>query len=124
MNPKCIEDVSKWAKESGHNQVHAHVMDGLEFMKASKISVDLLYLDYWTDDPPGTLFGTGREQSYLKAYEVAEPKLSKRSLILIDDTDRLGPWKHTQIIPAAKKSGFDLLWTGRQTLLARGMFNF
>ena len=99
--------------------VEAHVQDGIKFVENFDGTIDLLYLDFWTDDPPGELPGSGRSHAYLAAYEAAKPKLSEKALILIDDTDHVHPWKHTEIIPAARKDGFRLLYTGRQTLLLR-----
>ena len=111
-------DLVKKATEKYQN-VDAIVQDGLEYVKDFDGEIDLLYLDFWTDDPDGELPGSGRSHAYLQAYEVAKNKLSNRAMILIDDTDHVAPWKHTEIIPAARKDGFIVLHTGRQTLLAK-----
>jgi hypothetical protein len=121
LDPARLEQVHAWATQAGHQQVHVKQGDGIAFLESWSGSLDLLYLDYWTEDPPGTFFGTGREQSYLTAFRVAEPKLAPRALLLIDDTDHVPPWKHTALIPAARSVGFQVLWTGRQTMLARGL---
>ena len=81
--------------------------------------IDLLYLDFWTPDPEGSFLGTGRAQAYKAAYQAARDQMNEHSLILIDDTDHVHPWKHTYIIPEARKDGFVVMYTGRQTLLQR-----
>jgi hypothetical protein len=45
--------------------------------------------------------------------------MAPTSLILIDDTDHIDPWKQTLIVPEARRDGFDVIYVGRQTLLKR-----
>jgi hypothetical protein len=110
----------KEAVEGQYPQVEARLEDGIEYVRNFNKKIDLLYLDFWTPDPEGALPGTGRAEAYLKAYLAAKEKLSNKALILIDDTDHVHPWKHTYIIPEARKDGFKVVYTGRQTLLRRG----
>lgn len=119
LNPKEIKLVKDATTK--FPQVEALVQDGIEYVDNFDGKIDLLYLDFWTDDPEGELPGTGRAQAYLDAYKAARKKLSETSLILIDDTDHIHPWKHTEIIPAARKDGFRVLHVGRQTLMARSL---
>jgi hypothetical protein len=95
------------------------VADGVVFLESFKEPIDLLYLDFWTPDPEGALPGTGRAHAYRDAYAAARERLNKRSMILIDDTDHIHPWKHTYIVPNARQDGFRVIYTGRQTLLVR-----
>jgi len=104
---------------SQYPNVEAIATDGIEYLKRFSKKIDLLYLDFWAPDPKGTLPGTGRAEAYLEAYHAAKEKMNVRSLILIDDTDHVHPWKHTYIIPEARKDGYAVLYTGRQTLLKR-----
>lgn len=112
-----IELVKNATKQ--YPQVEAHVLDGIEYVKTLEDKIDLLYLDFWTPDKEGDLVGTARANSYLDAYNAAKPQLSDNALILIDDTDHVHPWKHTHIIPAARKDGFVVIHTGRQTLMQK-----
>jgi Methyltransferase domain len=96
------------------------VGDGIAYLDKFTSQIDLLYLDFWTSDPVGTIRGgTSRAEAYLKAYEAAKGKMSPHSLILMDDTDHVHPWKHTHVIPRARLDGYEVVYTGRQTLLRR-----
>jgi len=117
LDEKQIEDVKNATKQFPN--VEALVMDGIEYVKNFQYKIDLLYLDFWTPDPEGSIPGTGRANAHLAAYNAAKDKLNQHSLILIDDTDHVAPYKHTAIIPAARKDGFTVVHTGRQTLLKR-----
>jgi hypothetical protein len=100
-------------------QVEAVVADGVEYLEQFPGAIDLLYLDYWLPDPEGAVSGLGRAEGYLDAYRAARHKMNRPSLLLIDDTDHVHPWKHTYIVPAARKDGFRVVYVGRQTLLRR-----
>jgi hypothetical protein len=104
---------------SQYPNVEAVVAEGVRYLADFSFTIDLLYLDFWTPDPEGTLPGTGRAEAYRNAFAAARDKLGDRSLILIDDTDHIHPWKHTYIIPDARKDAFDVRFVGRQTLLMR-----
>lgn len=103
----------------GYDNVELVLTDGIEFARTFDEKIDLLYLDFWTPDPEGSFLGTGRAQAYKAAYQAARDQMNEHSLILIDDTDHVHPWKHTYIIPEARKDGFVVMYTGRQTLLQR-----
>ena len=117
LDPKQIEDVKKATTK--FKNVEAIVGDGLKFLADFSSPIDLLYLDFWVPDPSGALPGTGRSEAYRNAFAAARTKLADRSLILIDDTDHIHPWKHTLIVPDARKEGFVVMFVGRQTLLMR-----
>ena len=102
-----------------YQNVETVVADGLRYLADFSSTIDLLYLDFWTPDPEGALPGTGRAKAYGNAFAAARNKLKRRSLILIDDTDHIDPWKHTYIVPDARKEGFAVIFVGRQTLLMR-----
>ena len=116
-DPKQIEDVKKATTK--HKNVEAIVADGLKYLESFSSKIDLLYLDFWAPDPKGALPGTGRAEAYRSAFGAAKDKMADRSLILIDDTDHIDPWKHTLIVPDARKDGFSVAFVGRQTLLMR-----
>jgi len=117
LDPKQIDDVKKATIK--YKNVEPIAADGLKYLADFSSSIDLLYLDFWVSDPDGALPGTGRAEAYRAAFAVAKNKLADRSLILIDDTDHVHPWKHTLIIPDARKDGFVVVFVGRQTLLMR-----
>lgn len=121
LDPKQIDDVKKATAK--FNNVEAIVGDGLKYLADFASTIDLLYLDFWVPDPDGSLPGTGRSEAYRKAFAAAKTKLAERSLILIDDTDHIHPWKHTLIVPDARKEGFSVVFVGRQTLLVRNLPN-
>jgi predicted O-methyltransferase YrrM len=104
----------------GENQrVELILGNGIEYLMDSAQTINLLYLDFWVEDVAGDLDGTARSEAYKSAYEASRNKMSKHSLILIDDTDHIDPWKQSLIVPAARKDGFIVQYTGRQTLLLR-----
>jgi len=117
LDPKQIEDVKKAATK--FKNVEPIVGDGLQYLANFSSTIDLLYLDFWVPDPDGALRGTGRAEAYRSAFAAAKSKLGDQSLILIDDTDHIHPWKHTLIVPDARKDGFVVVFVGRQTLLRR-----
>ena len=117
LDPQQIEDVKKATTK--FKNVEPIVADGLKFLADFSSRIDLLYLDFWVPDPEGVLPGTGRAEAYRKAFAAAKDKLADRSLILIDDTDHIHPWKHTLIVPDARQEGFVVVFVGRQTLLMR-----
>jgi hypothetical protein len=78
-------------------------------LKQFPAKIDLLYLNFWTLDPLGTIAGSGRAEAYREAYNAAKDKMNIQSMILIDDTDHNHPWKHTYIIPLARKDGYRVL---------------
>jgi len=104
---------------SQYANVEAVLGDGIRYLQELQSPIDLLYLDFWADDVQVGIPGTGRAEAYRKAYSAARDKLNRRSLILIDDTDQLDPWKQTYIVYQARKDGFGVLYVGRQTLLMR-----
>lgn len=98
--------------------------DGVEFLKNFKQDIHILFLDAWDVDLPDSA------EKHLEAYEVAKSKLTKLSLILIDDTDvdRVDgkvvfsdglSGKGKLVIPQAVKDGWEIVFSGRQTLLKR-----
>jgi Methyltransferase domain len=117
LDPKQIDDVKKATAK--YKNVEPTVGDGLKYLADFESTIDLLYLDFWISDPAGALPGTGRAEAYRRAFAAAKSKLAARSLILIDDTDHIHPWKHTLIVPDARKEGFTVIFVGRQTLLMR-----
>jgi predicted O-methyltransferase YrrM len=106
---------------SKYPNVEAIVAEGVRYLADLSATIDLLYLDFWTSDPDGALPGTGRAEAYRNAFAAAREKLNRQSLILIDDTDHIHPWKHTLIVPDARKEGFVVRFVGRQTLLTRNL---
>ena len=117
LEEKHIDAVKR--ATTSYNSVETVLADGIKFLKDFDGMIDLLYLDFWAPDPESTVIGTGRANAYLQAYLNARDKMNSNSLILIDDTDHIHPWKHTLIIPEARKDGFKVIWEGRQTLLMR-----
>lgn len=95
---------------------------GLDFFKGFNGKVDLLYLDFWTGNltkENSLEIGFLRAQAHLEIYNAAKNSLNPSSILLIDDTDHIEPWKQTYIVPEARRDGFRVIWTGRQTLLLR-----
>jgi hypothetical protein len=117
LDPAQIDAVKK--ATSKYKNVEPIVADGLKYLAEFSSTIDLLYLDFWVPDPDGALPGTGRAEAYRMAFAAAKNNLADRSLILIDDTDHIHPWKHSLIVPDARKDGFVVVFVGRQTLLMR-----
>ena len=117
LEPKQLEEV----REVTHQYANVELVlaDGIEYLKQFSEKIDLLYLDFWVPDPEGTTPGCGRAEAYKEAFNAAKDRMNAHSMILIDDTDHIHPWKHTYIIPLARENGYTVLYTGRQTLLNR-----
>jgi len=114
------ERIDQVAESVGDDRrVETVLADGIGFLRGFSSPVDLLYLDFWFPDQPDTLRGTGRVEAYRDAFAAADSKLGSGSMILIDDTDHVDPWKQTHIVPMARASGFRVVYVGRQTLLLR-----
>jgi hypothetical protein len=73
-----------------HN-VELAVADGVAFLNSFTGPIDLLYLDFWTPDPEGHYRVRAAPSAYRDAYAAARERLSKRSMILIDDTGHIHP---------------------------------
>ncbi len=108
-NTKMTKEICKEFKN-----LTAVTEDGVKFLKSFNKSIDLLFLDAW-DAVPGTRYA----ESHLEAYLAAKPKLHDKSLILIDDTDIDNGGKGRLVIPQAIKDGYKIIFSGRQTLLAK-----
>lgn len=119
LDEQQIREVKEATRK--YPNVEAIVAEGVRYLADFSSTIDLLYLDFWTPDPAGALPGTGRAEAYRNAFAAARDKLNRRSLILIDDTDHIHPWKHTHIVPDARKEGFVVRFVGRQTLLMRNL---
>jgi predicted O-methyltransferase YrrM len=119
LDEKQVREVKE--ATSKYPNVEAIVAEGIRYLSDFSSTIDLLYLDFWVSDPDGALPGTGRAEAYRSAFAAARDKLSRQSLILIDDTDHIHPWKHTLIVPDARKEGFVVRFVGRQTLLTRNL---
>src|SRR5262249_58103678 len=90
---------------AGNPRVEALVADGVQYLEQFRGAIDLLYLDYWLPDPEAAVPGGGRAEGYRDAYRAARDKMNEHSLLLIDDTDHVHPWKHTYIVPDARTDG-------------------
>ena len=117
LNQQRLDEV----KEATHQYANVELVlaDGIEYLKQFSNKIDLLYLDFWTPDADGAIPGAGRAEAYREAYIAAKDKMNTHSMILIDDTDHIHPWKHTYIVPLAREDNYSVLYTGRQTLLKR-----
>jgi predicted O-methyltransferase YrrM len=119
LDERQIREVKEATRK--YPNVEAIVAEGVRYLADFPSTIDLLYLDFWTPDPAGALPGTGRAEAYRNAFAAARDKLNRQALILIDDTDHIHPWKHTHIVPDARKEGFVVRFVGRQTLLTRNL---
>ncbi len=119
INADATASAKKNLSESEYTKdcrnVHYVTQDGLEFLKNFGGPIDLLYLDGWD-----VAAGFYAEQ-HLMAYLYAKDKLHDKSLILIDDTDVDDGGKGKWVVPKAVEDGYRVLFTGRQTLLAKNI---
>ena len=97
LEQRRIDEVKEVTHQ--YSNVELVLADGIEYLKQFPAKIDLLFLDFWTPDPQGTIAGSGRAEAYREAYNAAKDKMNIHSMILIDDTDHIHPWKHTYIIP-------------------------
>lgn len=94
---------------ASHATASAVTMDGLRFLEAFDGPIDLLYLDGLDADLPGSA------DWHLAAFRAAGPKLHAGSLVLIDDA----PHKGAKLVPEAVAEGWEVVFEGPMTLLAR-----
>ncbi|MCZ6870890.1 MAG: hypothetical protein O7G84_15415 [Gammaproteobacteria bacterium] len=126
IDPNCTAIVEETLRSFGlHESASAHTQDGISFLSQFDGVIDLLFLDAWDIDTPGYA------EKHLEAYRAAEDKLATRHLLLIDDTDvdyidgRLQfvdvavAGKGRLLVPELLDRGYELVRTGRQTLLAK-----
>jgi hypothetical protein len=109
-------DVTKAACQ-GYPNVHVSCGDGVEYLRRFSTetgTIDLLFLDAWD-----AVEGIPYAEKHLEAYEAAREKLSPRAIVQIDDTDIAFGGKGRLVTPAIIRDGFELLLTGRQTMLLR-----
>jgi hypothetical protein len=85
--------------------------DAIAFLSSFPVGIDFLYLD-----GPHPDRNRGR-QWHFEAYRAAT--MNPRSVLLIDDTDVPRFGKAEFVIPAALSDGFQVVASGRQTLLVR-----
>lgn len=121
-------DVAMKSCEKYSNVVY-HYMDAM--LLSDKITMamhDLLFLDAWDLDVPGSA------ENHLEFYRKINPKLSESPMILIDDTDlyydhekheyfsdpECLSGKGKLLIPELIKEGYAIVFKGRQTLLVKG----
>jgi predicted O-methyltransferase YrrM len=96
---------------AGYTTVAAVTMDGVRFLEAFSGPIDLLSL-VGLDGPlpdPATW--------HLAAYRAARPHLHAGSLVLIDDA----PAKGARVVPVARADGWEVVFEGPMTLLARSV---
>lgn len=115
-----------YAREAINKNVDAVALveDGIEFLSTFKPTIDLLYLDAWDANYEDSA------AKHLNAYLAALPIMAEHGLILIDDTDVdivngklevvycIGG-KGKLVVPQAIIDGWQVLFSGRQTLLSR-----
>jgi len=101
-------------------------MDAIEYLKKRNHKIDLLYLDAWDANLKDSA------EKHLEAYQAAKKNLHDQSIVLIDDTDVR--WtddgfqpaengidgKGRLLIPKMEQEGWNIIFTGRQTMLVMG----
>jgi len=90
--------------------LHLYHEDGIEFLKKFEHQIDLLFLDGWDVGNPHY-----KEKS-LEAFDAARPKLSRKHIIVIDDTD-LDTLGKGELVINKYKLSYDVVVQGRQTIL-------
>lgn len=78
----CAKNTQKELKKFKLNKTsNVYCGDGIKFLKDFETQIDFLYLDAWDVELPL------HAEKHVEAFNIAEPKLNKNSVILIDDTD-------------------------------------
>lgn len=113
INPACREAAATLL--DSHPNLRCHTEDGIAFLRRFGEQIDLLYLDAW-DVIPGEPYA----ERHLEAYLASCDKLAGRCIVQIDDTDIYFGGKGELVVPRLIRDGFELLVTGRQTILIRG----
>jgi hypothetical protein len=97
-----------------HTQLH--LADSLKFLPSFGKAIDLLYLDCMDT------FVAGAAEHALKEMKSAYEKLSKRAIVLVDDTyyeKRKFVGKGALVVPWLLEQGWKILYSGYQTALTR-----
>jgi len=82
INMECSKLTrSELKKFNFWNKSNVYCGDGIEFLKKFDKEINFLYLDAWDVEYPN------HAEMHLEAFKIAENKLSKNAIILIDDTD-------------------------------------
>jgi len=124
IDPKAIGLAKEYVGEL-HN-VTILQKDGLKFLKTFGQKIDLLALDAFDVDQPGSA------QNHLRCYQIAKRRLHKDSIVWIDDTDvdfingKLQPspkgeygGKGRLLVPLMIKEGWKVHRSGRCTILIK-----
>jgi predicted O-methyltransferase YrrM len=112
IDPKATELTNFLAGTKGN--LVAETRDGLEAINSFPKQIDLLYLDAWDVIP-----GTDYMEKHLEAFKLAEPKLHKESIVLIDDMEHGNLGKGGLVIPYAQSRGWQCVILGKQAILTR-----
>lgn len=112
INPVC-RDVASTLLENNPN-LHCYTEDGIAFLDRFTQQIDLLYLDAWD-----VHMGHDYAERHLAAYLAGYDKLAPTCIVQIDDTDIYFGGKGELVVPRLIRDGFELLITGRQTILIR-----
>lgn len=112
IDPVCAAVIRQACPDNPN--IHVTTGDGISFLRSFDGTIDLLYLDAWD-----VRVGDPYAERHLEAYEIARPKLNRRSIILIDDTDIFFGGKGRLAVPAMIRDGYTQIVAGRQTLLVR-----
>jgi len=85
--------------------------DGIKFLENFNGVIDLLFLNAWD-----VALNTKYAENHLMTYLKAKPKLNKKNIIAIDDTDIGDGGKGLLLIPVLTADGYQILVQGRQTI--------
>lgn len=135
IDPNCIaiatESVRRWVLQRPDQRISTVAGCGLELMRRLREVTDkkisLLYLDAWD-------VGLNEyAESHLECFNLAEPNLAEKHIILIDDTDiesingelfavqDNAGGKGRLLVPELLRRGYKLHFRDRQTMLTKGI---
>ncbi len=120
-NSKVIDEIFKrWSLEK--DRVNIVQEDGIKFLEEFPKGIDLLYLDAWDYHMTNEKKQEISETMHLKAFKIAESKLNKGALVLIDDIHDTVTYKGKGrlLIPYMLENGYKLLYADYQFLFEKG----
>jgi hypothetical protein len=115
INPHCQQFYADLKNRK--NNFNYMIGDGISFLNNFNKPIDLLFLDAWD-----VHVGSPYAEMHYEAYLAAKNNLADRHIISIDDTDIMNGGKGKILIPYLLKNGYNMVISGRQTILTNFIF--
>lgn len=106
-------------RQSLNDTVTVHLNDSLEFLDSFDQAIDFLYLDSYDYSKTDKEIQTKSQEHHLKEFKIAEDKLHKNSIVLIDDCGLPGGGKGKTLVEYMLKKDWQIIIDAYQILLIK-----